>query len=118
MDWLLKHRDETLLSSIVAAELNMGINVTRGQDLRKMLKGWFDRLVEAHEDRIVPFDMASASKWAEFGSQVLIGEQRVGSRQFDTLIAAQALALEIPLATRNSRDFEGIGLVLINPWGE
>ncbi len=35
---------------------------------------------------------------------------------FDGLIAAIALSHGANLATRNTRDFEGGGLRLINPW--
>lgn len=116
VDWAFEHRHETLLSTIVIAELDIGIRVTRGADLRKMLAGWLERLIELHRDRIVTFDLPAARRWAEFGSAVLISNQRVGSRQFDSLIAAQALALGVPVATRNVSDFEGAGVRVINPW--
>lgn len=115
VDWLFAHRSETLLSSIVVAELSIGIRTTPGTRKRAMLLPWLDRLIARHEGRIVPFDLPHAAKWADFGSKVLISEQRVGSRQFDTLIAAQAMVLGVPLATRNVRDFEDIDLVTINP---
>lgn len=35
---------------------------------------------------------------------------------FDGLIAAICLASASALATRNTKDFEGLGLELINPW--
>ena len=35
---------------------------------------------------------------------------------FDGLIAAICLASSSTLATRNTKDFEGLGLDLINPW--
>lgn len=114
--WLRAHRRETLLSTIVVAELGVGIRTTRGADKRAMLSAWLDRLIARHASRIAAFDLPSAERWAEFAAQVLISEQRVGSRQFDSLLAAQALARGIPLATRNVRDFEGLGLELINPW--
>lgn len=34
----------------------------------------------------------------------------------DAVIAATTLALGATLATRNSADFTGVGLPLINPW--
>ena len=116
VDWLFAHRNETLLSTIVLAELTVGIRNTPGADHRAMLTGWLDRLIERHAGRIVGFDQAAAQRWGEFAAKVLVSEQRVGSRQFDTLIAAQALALDVPLATRNMRDFEGTDVSLIDPW--
>lgn len=116
VDWLFAHRDETLLSTIVVAELSVGIRNTRGGSNRALLFPWLDRLIERHENRIVAFDLPSAQRWGEFAAKVLISEQRVGSRQFDTLLAAQALALDVPLATRNVRDFDGTEVRLIDPW--
>ena len=114
--WLHEHRDQSLLSTIVVAELTIGIRTTNGARMRALLEPWLERLIERHRDRIVPFDLACASCWGEFGSKVLISEQRVGSRQFDTLIAAQAMTRGVPLATRNVRDFESIDLETVNPW--
>jgi toxin FitB len=115
-DWLSAHRGETLLSTIVVAELAVGVRNTPGKNNRAMLERWLGRLVERHEGRIVAFDLAAAQQGGAFAAAVLIAEQRVGSRQFDTLIAAQALALDIPLATRNVRDFEDTDVRLIDPW--
>ncbi len=116
VNWLFAHRNETLLSTIVLAELTIGIRTTPSARKRALLLPWLDRLIARHDGRIVPFDLAHATKWGEFGSRVLISGQRVGSRQFDTLIAAQAMALGVALATRNVRDFEDIAVVTIDPW--
>jgi predicted nucleic acid-binding protein len=116
VDWLFAHRSETLLSTIVIAELTVGVRNTRGAAKRALLHPWLARLIDRHKGRIVTFDLPSAQKWGEFASEVLIAEQRVGSRQFDTLIAAQAMTLDVPLATRNDRDFEDIALSIVNPW--
>jgi predicted nucleic acid-binding protein len=32
------------------------------------------------------------------------------------LIAATALAYDLTIVTRNTRDFESIGVTIINPW--
>jgi len=115
-DWLFAHRDETLLSTLVVAELTVGIRTTNGASKRALLFPWLARLIAAHEGRMCAFDLPSAQKWGEFAAKVLLSEQRVGSRQFDTLIAAQTLTLDVPLATRNVRDFEGTDVHLIDPW--
>jgi len=36
--------------------------------------------------------------------------------QLDAMIAAITLSREAALATRNTRDFEGCGIRVINPW--
>ncbi len=116
VDWLFAHRNETLLSTLVVAEIDFGVRTTRGPDKRKMLRGWLDRLIEQHQGRTVDFDLAAARRWAEMSAAVLIADLRAGSRPFDTLIAVQALALDVPLATRNFRHFETTAVRIIDPW--
>ena len=36
----------------------------------------------------------------------------------DALLAATALELGLTMATRNTKDFEGIGLTIVNPFGQ
>jgi toxin FitB len=116
VDWLFRHRNETLLSTIVVAEIDIGVRTTSGADKRKMLSGWLGRLIEAHAERVIDFDLRTARRWAAIGAPLLIDGRRLGSRGFDTLIAAQALERNVPVATRNGHDFEGVGLEIINPW--
>lgn len=116
VEWLFEHRKQTLLSSLVVAELDFGVRTTPGPDKRKMLRGWLERLIEQHEGRIVDFDLAAARRWAGMSAGVLIADLRAGSRPFDTLIAAQALVLDVSLATRNFRHFEATEVKIIDPW--
>jgi len=116
VEWLFRHRDATLLSTVVVAELAVGIRVTRGERKRALLFPWLECLIADHTERIVTFDLPHAVRWGEFAAEVLISEQRVGSRQFDTLLAAQAMTLGVPLATHNVRDFQQLDINLIDPW--
>lgn len=36
----------------------------------------------------------------------------------DALIAGTAMANDLTLVTRNVRDFEGLGVDMVNPWDE
>jgi toxin FitB len=116
VDWLFRHRNDTLLSTIVVAELAVGIRVTRGERRRALLFPWLQCLVADHAGRIVTFDLAHAAKWGEFAASVLVSDRRVGARPFDSLIAAQAMTLRVPLATRNVRDLEPLNVRLVDPW--
>jgi len=114
VDWMFKRRNETLLSTIVVSELSVGIRATRGAAKRALLHPWLDRLIARHADRIVTFDLAAAKRWGDLAGNMIIGDRRSGYA--DSLIAAQALALDVPIATRNIRDFEESGAILIDPW--
>jgi toxin FitB len=48
VDWLYERRTKTLLSSLVAAEIDLGIRTTSGPAKRLMLERWFNRLIEQH----------------------------------------------------------------------
>lgn len=115
-DWLFAHRKETLLSSLVVAELDSGVRTTSGRSKRAMLQGWLDRLIAEHAERIVDFDLRAARRWGQFQSKALIADIRRGTRMIDTLLAAQALALDVPFATRNAVHFEDAGVQVIDPW--
>jgi predicted nucleic acid-binding protein len=64
--------------------------------------------------RVLPFDRDAADLYATIAT-----DRRSAGRpisQFDAQIAAIALSRGASLATRNVSDFEGIGLVIVNPW--
>ena len=114
IDWLFTHRNETLLSTLVVAELAIGIRTTPGPDKRALLGRTLDRIVERHAGRIIPFDLAAARRWGEMGGKIIVTGGRSG--MVDSMLAAQALVLGVPVATRNTGDFEDTGVELINPW--
>lgn len=112
--WLLAHFDQTLLSTLVIAEIAAGIGTTRGADKRDALSNWFRRIVARHEGRIMPFDEKAAWAWGDMASRMLLGDLR--ARHMDSLLAAQGLALGVAVATRNVRHFEDTGVMVVNPW--
>jgi predicted nucleic acid-binding protein len=71
-------------------------------------------LNEDFQDRILAFDRAAARAYA-----VIAAARRGAGRpisQFDCQIAAITRTNEAILATRNTGDFEGCGIRLIDPW--
>jgi predicted nucleic acid-binding protein len=76
----------------------------------RTLQAWLDRILLDFVDRIYPFTLDTALTAAR------ISQGRTRGRA-DLLIAATAIAHDLPLATRNVRDFYDIpGLVVVNPW--
>jgi toxin FitB len=64
--------------------------------------------------RVLPFDEAAAVDYAE----IVAARRREGRpiEAFDAQIAATARVAGAGLATRDTGDFAGCGLTLINPW--
>ena len=66
------------------------------------------------EGRVLPFDEAAAVHYAE----IVAARRREGRpiEAFDAQIAATARVAGAGLATRDTGDFAGCGLTLVNPW--
>jgi hypothetical protein len=114
--WLDRQEQSDLfLCAPVLAELHYGVARLPAGARRNRLAGWL-RYVEEEEfrDRILPFDRNAAH---EFGRVMVLWRQQGRSvGPMDVLIAAIAMTHDAVLATRNVRDFEGVGLSLVNPF--
>lgn len=114
--WLDRQEQRDLfLCAPVLAELHYGVARLPAGARRNRLAGWL-RYVEEEEfcDRVLPFDRNAAH---EFGRvMVLLRQLGRSVGPMDVLIAAIAMTHDAVLATRNVRDFEGLGLSLVNPF--
>ena len=81
---------------------------------KRSLQATYDAVIDLYHDRMAPFDLEAALRYAE----VLTLQTQAGRDPgtADTQIAATALARGMILATRNTKDFSGLGLDLIDPW--
>ncbi len=103
------------LSAPSEAELRLGILLMPAGNRRDTLSAEvLDMLATDFAGRILPFDSRAALHFAE----VIAARRRAGRpiAHMDAQIAAIAAANGLTLVTRNTRDFEGAGLTLINPW--
>lgn len=103
-------------SAITRAEIFTGIALLpdgkRREQLAQSAKQMF---AEEFSGDCYPFDDAAAMQYASILAQRQAAGRPISTE--DGQIAAIALAAELPLATRNTKDFEYIhGLTLINPW--
>jgi toxin FitB len=102
-------------SSVSVFELQYGISILpegkRRDSLGKAVDDLFNVLLE---NRIMPFDTSAAGRSVAAAATHRAQGRPVEVR--DLLIAGIALSSGASLATRNLKDFEGIGLDLINPW--
>jgi toxin FitB len=114
--WLeITDRQSQYVSVIALAEIQKGIELLAEGKRRVQLEQWLKQdLEEWFSDRILPVDRQVAGRWAS----LLVQGARAGRHlpTVDSLIAATALAYDLTIVTRNTRDFEGIGVTIINPW--
>ena len=114
--WLASQDGATVYFTAVGeAELRYGVAILpRGRRQSVLGRAIDDLLEEDFRDRILPFDRAAAHAYA-----AIAAERRAAGRpisQFDCQIAAIARAHEAAVATRNTGDYEGCGIKVIDPW--
>jgi predicted nucleic acid-binding protein len=111
-DAVAAHASSAAISTVTLAELAYGLhtsdpllNAAREQRYH-WIKATFDP---------IPFDSDAARTYGALCASVRAAGRHPKPRRFDLLIAAVAVALNIPLVTRNEMDFVGIhrGLTLL-----
>jgi toxin FitB len=115
LSWLAQHNPtEIYLSTISLGELVEGIAYLGKTKKAKDLQRWLVQLEGTFYGRILGVDEAVADKWGQFR-----GEGKRKGRVFpvvDSLLAATAIVHDLTLVTRNTKDFSGLTVKLLNPW--
>ena len=108
-------RSEAATTTITVAELRAGAALLPQGRRRANLELFIEDLVEESlHGRVETFDLPAAARYAS----VIATGQRAGRpiETADALIAAICISRGAVLATRNTKDFEGLGITLLNPW--
>ena len=102
--------EELYISAVTVGEIQSGIEITRENDAMKAreIEEWLDYVVSAY--KVLPVDSAAFREWG-----------RLMHRQSDTfmqdaMIASVAIVNELTVVTRNVRDFEHLGVPVLNPF--
>lgn len=98
--------DEPLISTVTLAELSVGPLVARGARERAARQAHLQQ-AEADFDPL-PFDAAAARAFGRVAASLRAAGRKRSARAYDAMIAAVALARELPLYTCNPADFAGI----------
>lgn len=105
------------LSVITFGEVEYGVERLTDPAKRLQLRAWVnDVLLPDYERRILPVTRDVMATWAQL---VLRSGKTPGQLpRMDALLAATALHHKLTLVTRNTADFEMLGVPLLNPWTE
>jgi predicted nucleic acid-binding protein len=110
--WVEKVEDVDLHVSVMTlGEIRKGIELLRCRDpaQAEVFASWLDELHTRFADRIVPIDAGVAEEWGRLNATAT-------RNTVDGLIAATAGVHGLTVVTRNTGDFEGCGVPLLNPW--
>jgi predicted nucleic acid-binding protein len=114
--WVAAQPEERLFTTAVCqAEILAGVEILPDGRRRRILAAAANAIfADAFDGRILPFDEKAAKSYAE----MFAARKRAGrpTATTDLMIAAIARAQGADMVTRNTADFEGCGLTLINPW--
>ncbi len=114
--WIAEKMDHAWLSVLVIAEIRMGIDNPAATAKRDILEQWLADLLILCADRTLDFDTPSAQIFGNLVVRRKMHKQE--TKLLDLQLAAQALAHDCPIATRNVNDFAWTGARLVNPWDE
>ena len=104
--------DEPLITAVTLAELSVGPLVARDERERAARQAHLQQ-AEADFDPL-PFDAAAARAFGQVAASLRRGGRRTAARAYDAMIAATALANELPVYTCKVDDFNGIdGLEIV-----
>ena len=116
LNWL--HRldeDRACISVVSIAEIARGVGQLDAGRRREMLTDWLrDDLPARFAGRIIAVDAVVALAWGEVMAQAKRSGR--GVSVMEGVIAATAIVGGLTLVTRNTRDFVGLGIELIDPW--
>ncbi|MGE5215075.1 MAG: type II toxin-antitoxin system VapC family toxin [Nitrospirota bacterium] len=103
--------NQDFLSVLVVGELRRGASLKRRTDpgTADNLERWIARLIQLYSDRILPITLEIAYEWGRLGALRPIPPE-------DGLLAATALVHRLTLVTRNTKNVEGLGITVLNPW--
>ena len=115
INWLDAQPEAALFMSVVTiAEIQKGIAFLPVSRRRAQYQEWLEALIYRYDNRILPLSVNIARQWGEL-TGALEQKGRV-LPLMDSLLAATALARRLTLVTRNTADFAGTGVTLLDIW--
>jgi tRNA(fMet)-specific endonuclease VapC len=106
---LLEHQPSQLcISSITLAELRFGASKRKSRKLENLIDTFTASV------QVMPFEVEAAATFGKIAARLQGSGSPIGD--FDTLIAAHAISLDLVLVTNNRKHFEKIPQIRLENW--
>jgi len=103
-------------SVLTIGEIHKGIEKLPESKKKEKLHKWVNYdLKERFKNRIIDFDLQTATVWGKIQAQSELSGK--GMPAIDGQIVATGISYDLIVVTRNITDMEISGASLINPWG-
>jgi predicted nucleic acid-binding protein len=104
------------VSVLTLAEIRRGIELLLPSRRRERLEHWLETdLLDAFDTaNVLPVTRDIGDRWAVLSARAQA--KGIQLAVIDGLVAATALKHDLALATRNVKDFAGLGVEIFNPW--
>ena len=112
--WLRANESAIYVSTITIGEIRRGIERLPSGRRKTQLRAWLVALCECMKGRVLGFNTSTAHVWGQLKAKWDAAGLAVPS--LDSQIAATAQRYQLTVVTRNTADFEGTGIKLINPF--
>ena len=113
--WSQQQQGELFTTTLTMAEILYGIEILpKGKRRDGLLAEAEAVFTQDLAGRILPFDEEAARSFPEIAARRRAEGRPIA--ELDAQIAAVAHSRRAILATRNTPDFEGCGIRLVNPW--
>lgn len=99
------------VSVLTFGEIRKGIERVRPRDRARAVtyESWLAQLTDEFAERLLPIDGVVAEEWGRLNADA-------DRKDVDSLLAATARVHALTVVTRNTADFEPLGVPLLNPW--
>lgn len=111
LSWLATIPAHEIHTSVLClGEIRRGIEMLVEGQKREALTDWLERDLPVWlGDRVLPIGPDVAQTWGRLGARGKVSP-------VDALIGATAARAGLTVVTRNARDFDGLGVAVLNPW--
>jgi predicted nucleic acid-binding protein len=113
--FLRQSKDRVFVSVFSIGEIRKGIASLPASNRRVILENWLNNeIIPWLGERVLPVTLAIAERWGDLSAKLKAkGRPRP---VVDAVLAATAFKHDLVLVTRNVRDYEDLGITILNPW--